>query len=69
MCPNANDDLDKSYLLTVEWPIYVFDALPMMVVLGVASRWYVGKLDVKGEHHNLVSSDDREDTDNHYLRA
>ncbi|KAF2466141.1 RTA1-domain-containing protein [Lindgomyces ingoldianus] len=36
---------DDGYLLSTEWPIYVFDAIPMAIVLGVCSMWYVGKLD------------------------
>lgn len=29
------------YLLANEWPIYVFDASLMVVVLAICARWYV----------------------------
>ncbi|KAF2713724.1 RTA1 like protein [Pleomassaria siparia CBS 279.74] len=55
-----------SYLLIVEWPVYVFDAFPMMIVLAIASQWYVGKIYTKGENTGLVSISSQE---NAYLRA
>ncbi|KAF2794167.1 RTA1-domain-containing protein [Melanomma pulvis-pyrius CBS 109.77] len=59
----------EAYLLSVEWPVYVFDALPMGAVLAISAKWYVGKLDIKGEHVGLVSSNGDDAPDNHYLRA
>ncbi|KAH6957475.1 RTA1 like protein [Fusarium avenaceum] len=35
---------DDGYLLRHEWPIYVFDAVPMAVVLVLAVDWYVGDI-------------------------
>ncbi|KAF2678367.1 RTA1-domain-containing protein [Lentithecium fluviatile CBS 122367] len=32
------------YLLANEWPMYVFDALLMVVVLALCSSWYVGDI-------------------------
>ncbi|ORY16134.1 RTA1 like protein-domain-containing protein [Clohesyomyces aquaticus] len=36
---------DGDYLLNTEWPMYVFDAVPMIIVMGVCREWYVGKMD------------------------
>ncbi|KAB2109116.1 hypothetical protein AG0111_0g2785 [Alternaria gaisen] len=33
---------NEGYLLTHEWPIYVFDALPMAAALASCTSWYVG---------------------------
>ncbi|KAH8593053.1 RTA1 like protein-domain-containing protein [Bisporella sp. PMI_857] len=35
---------NDGYLLSREWPIYVFDALPMAIVLFICSKWYVGSI-------------------------
>ncbi|KAF2686701.1 RTA1-domain-containing protein [Lentithecium fluviatile CBS 122367] len=49
---------DDGYLLQNEWPIYVFDALPMAAVLIICSLWYVGNLasgaDSQVDHVMLV---------------
>ncbi|KAH8589221.1 RTA1 like protein-domain-containing protein [Bisporella sp. PMI_857] len=37
---------DDGYLLSTEWPIYVFDAIPMASVLVVCNFWYVGVMDI-----------------------
>ncbi|KAF2255990.1 putative RTA1 domain protein [Trematosphaeria pertusa] len=36
---------DDGYLLSNEWPVYVFDFIPMSIVMAVCVMWYVGKLD------------------------
>ncbi|KAH7128655.1 RTA1 like protein-domain-containing protein [Dendryphion nanum] len=33
---------EGNYLLVNEWPLYVFDALPMAIVLVICITWYVG---------------------------
>ncbi|KAH7407237.1 RTA1 like protein-domain-containing protein [Cadophora sp. MPI-SDFR-AT-0126] len=33
-----------SYLLQHEWPIYAFDGLPMIIVLVICSKWYIGDM-------------------------
>ncbi|KAH6675188.1 RTA1 like protein-domain-containing protein [Halenospora varia] len=33
---------DDGYLLKHEWPLYVFDAVPMAFVLVVCNLWYIG---------------------------
>lgn len=35
---------EDGYLLSHEWPIYVFDALLMVVVLAITFLWYLGKI-------------------------
>lgn len=40
----ANGVVEKGYLLANEWPIYAFDAVPMVIVLAICSYWYVGNI-------------------------
>ncbi|EHL02931.1 putative protein RTM1 [Glarea lozoyensis 74030] len=40
-----------SYLLRHEWPIYVFDAVLMAIVLGICQQWYFGSL--KAKHDSM----------------
>ena len=35
---------EEGYLLQREWPIYVFDALLMAIVLGITQMWYFGSM-------------------------
>lgn len=37
---------DDGYLLSTEWPMYAFDAIPMAGVLVVCNLWYVGAMDL-----------------------
>lgn len=37
----ANEHIDEGYLLSNEWPTYVFDAALMVIVLGICTMWYV----------------------------
>jgi hypothetical protein len=42
-CWFANfERVEKGYLLSHEWPIYVFDAALMAVALAVCAMWYLG---------------------------
>lgn len=34
------------YLLRKEWPLYIFDALLMLLKVGIFAWWYPGRLDV-----------------------
>ena len=36
---------ENGYLLSIEWPIYVLDALPMAVVMAVCVMWHVGRFE------------------------
>ena len=50
----TNSCVEDGYLLANEWPIYVFDALLMIIVLGICSLWYLGKIDsVTNEREDL----------------
>ncbi|KAH7401287.1 RTA1 like protein-domain-containing protein [Pyrenochaeta sp. MPI-SDFR-AT-0127] len=40
---------EEGYLLANEWPIYVFDAALMVIVLAICSTWYVGDVLRKAE--------------------
>jgi hypothetical protein len=40
----ANADIEDGYLLATEWPIYDFDAVPMVLVPGICCWWYVGDI-------------------------
>ena len=62
---NTDCSAEGSYLLINEWPVYAFDAFPMMVVLAISGMWYVGKIDHRGKHHKLVPGIEDEV---HYLR-
>ncbi|EPE31097.1 hypothetical protein GLAREA_04064 [Glarea lozoyensis ATCC 20868] len=42
---------EGSYLLRHEWPIYVFDAVLMAIVLGICQQWYFGSL--KAKHDSM----------------
>jgi hypothetical protein len=33
-------DEQHGYLLSHEWPLYFYDFLPMMIVLGICLSWY-----------------------------
>lgn len=35
--------------MTKEWVIYVLDALPMAVVLGLTATWYLGHIEPAAE--------------------
>ncbi|PVH71332.1 hypothetical protein DL98DRAFT_503731 [Cadophora sp. DSE1049] len=45
------------YLLQNEWPIYVFDALLMAIVLAVCCFWYVGTMRPRQNDIDLVSAE------------
>ncbi|RDW78874.1 RTA1 domain-containing protein [Aspergillus mulundensis] len=34
----------KGYLLVNEWPLFVFDAVPMVAVMGIWGRWHPGTI-------------------------
>ncbi|KAF2260282.1 RTA1-domain-containing protein [Lojkania enalia] len=34
----------QGYLMTTEWPIYVFDAILMAIVLAICQSWYVSRI-------------------------
>jgi len=36
------DRAEEGYLLSHEWPIYVFDAALMAAALAICSTWYLG---------------------------
>lgn len=36
----------SGYLLSHEWPLYIFDATLMMIVVAIFAWWYPGRLDV-----------------------
>lgn len=40
----ANCCIDDGYLLQNEWPIYIFDALPMAIVLVICVKWHENNL-------------------------
>ena len=46
----ADHIIEDGYLLSHEWPIYVFDALLMVVALGICTTWYVGDIVSKTFH-------------------
>ncbi|CZR51387.1 related to Rtm1p [Phialocephala subalpina] len=48
---------EDGYLLQNEWPIYVFDALLMAIVLAVCSFWYVGKMRSRQDDIDLSSAE------------
>ncbi|PVH91187.1 RTA1 like protein [Periconia macrospinosa] len=45
---------DDGYLLSTEWPIYVFDAIPMAFVLVVCNLWYVGGMDFRSNERDDI---------------
>lgn len=46
--------VDDGYLLSVEWPIYVFDALPMAIVLLLCNWWYISVADAGADRKENV---------------
>ncbi|KAF2179272.1 RTA1-domain-containing protein [Zopfia rhizophila CBS 207.26] len=44
---------EDGYLLSNEWPIYVFDALLMVIVLGICCLWYVGQTISKSQNGDI----------------
>ncbi|KAF2677811.1 RTA1 like protein [Lentithecium fluviatile CBS 122367] len=57
---------EDGYLLMNEWSVYVLDALPMVVVLVVCARWYVGDLSgllrERGEEVEMMVDGERRGT-------
>lgn len=51
--------LEDNYLSKAEWPAYVFDAVPMVLVLLVCNWWYVnltGKVDEEKDDLELLTA-------------
>jgi len=55
-------NIAEGYLLANEWPIYVFDAALMVVVLAICARWYVADAmragQSEGSHMEMLSQSD-----------
>jgi hypothetical protein len=50
----ADADTEDGYLLATEWPIYVFDAVAMVLVLGICWWWYVGDITSCRRHRRWI---------------
>jgi hypothetical protein len=48
----TDQNIEDGYLLSHEWPIYVFDAILMAAALAICTTWYVGNILLKTYHGN-----------------
>ncbi|KAL4892302.1 RTA1 like protein [Aspergillus ambiguus] len=48
----------KGYLLTNEWPLFVFDAVPMVCVMVIWGFWHPGKIqhEIEGAHLSKIGN-------------
>jgi hypothetical protein len=53
----ANCVTESGYLLQNEWPVYIFDALLMAIVLGICQEWYFGSMVARGNLDVEMSSE------------
>ncbi|RAH86192.1 putative RTA1 domain protein [Aspergillus japonicus CBS 114.51] len=51
---------NSGYLLAHEWPVYVFDSLPMLVVMVVFYVWYPSRIWGRGVEEEVVDVEQRE---------
>ena len=45
----------EGYLLGHEWPLYIFDTLPMLAVMGIFWQWFPSSVNDKGHRVTSVS--------------
>jgi hypothetical protein len=43
------------YLLSNEWPLYIFDTVPMFIVMGVFWKWFPSNLNLTGSRMEVTS--------------
>ena len=67
----TNEFAEDGYLLANEWPIYVFDALLMVIVLVICCKWYVGDISKQatvtthGDEFGMMASEPERQTRGH----